>query len=120
MNNNDFDLVKILDDLFRIGDENLNRMGQDIGQDSTWEQDDNLKEDQDDDDKDTFDIWDITVEDVERIRKFFTPNVPDVIEDVVQPLIPKPYTLHHLMKIMYHRLLNQYWMNFWKNLETRF
>ncbi|GKA75114.1 retrovirus-related pol polyprotein from transposon TNT 1-94 [Tanacetum coccineum] len=33
-------------------------------------------------DRDTFDIWDITVEDVERIRKFFTPNVPDVIEDV--------------------------------------
>nr|GEW96473.1 DNAse I-like superfamily protein [Tanacetum cinerariifolium] len=42
--------------------------------------------------KDTFDIWDITDEDVEQIRQFFTPNVPDVIENVIQPLIPK--TLH--------------------------
>ncbi|GJX47573.1 hypothetical protein Tco_0272763 [Tanacetum coccineum] len=34
----------------------------------------------------------ITVEDVERIRQFCKPNVPDVIENVIQPLIPK--TLH--------------------------
>ncbi|GKD81531.1 hypothetical protein Tco_1348370, partial [Tanacetum coccineum] len=31
---------------------------------------------------------DITVEDVERIRKFF--NVPDEIDKIVQPLIPEP------------------------------
>ncbi|GJT59634.1 rRNA-processing protein FCF2-like protein [Tanacetum coccineum] len=45
--------------------------------------DDDLEEDQEDDgnDRDTFDIWDITTEDVERIRQFFTPNVPDVIEN---------------------------------------
>ncbi|GJS03733.1 hypothetical protein Tco_0320241 [Tanacetum coccineum] len=29
---------------------------------------------------------------VERIRQFLTPNIPDVIEDVIQPLIPT--TLH--------------------------
>ncbi|GKE42834.1 hypothetical protein Tco_1470118 [Tanacetum coccineum] len=33
-------------------------------------------------------MWDITVEDVERIRKFF--NVPDEIDEVLQTLIPKP------------------------------
>ncbi|GJY65313.1 hypothetical protein Tco_0467551 [Tanacetum coccineum] len=58
------------------------------------EHDDDLEEDQEDDDndRDTFYIWDITVEDVEQIRQFFTPNVPDVIENVIQPLISK--TLH--------------------------
>ncbi|GKD36187.1 hypothetical protein Tco_1251696 [Tanacetum coccineum] len=44
--------------------------------------------DEDDDDGDTFDMWDITVEDVEWIRKFF--NVPDEIDEIVQPLIPEP------------------------------
>ncbi|GJS78611.1 hypothetical protein Tco_0728492 [Tanacetum coccineum] len=54
-----------------------------IVQDSIWDQDDDLEENQEDDgnDRDTFDIWDITAEDVERIRQFFTPNVPDVIEN---------------------------------------
>ncbi|GKA38712.1 hypothetical protein Tco_0731263 [Tanacetum coccineum] len=49
--------------------------------DSIWEHDDDLEEAREDDgnDRNTFDIWDITVEDVERIRKFFTPNIPDVI-----------------------------------------
>ncbi|GJV15208.1 retrovirus-related pol polyprotein from transposon TNT 1-94 [Tanacetum coccineum] len=58
--------------------------------DSIWEQDDNSEEDQeeDNDDGDTFDMWDITVEDVERIRKFF--NVPNEIDEIVQPLIPEP------------------------------
>ncbi|GJU46400.1 hypothetical protein Tco_1294895 [Tanacetum coccineum] len=48
------------------------------------------KEDQeeDGDDRDTFDMWDITVEDVERIRKFF--NIPNEIDEIVQPLIPEP------------------------------
>ncbi|GJT82413.1 hypothetical protein Tco_1056755 [Tanacetum coccineum] len=50
-----------------IGAENMKRMGQDIVQDSTWEQDDDLEEDQvnDGDNRYTFDMWDITVEDVE-------------------------------------------------------
>ncbi|GJT59178.1 hypothetical protein Tco_1002711 [Tanacetum coccineum] len=56
--------------------------------DSIWERDDDSEEDQEEDgnDGDTFDMWDITVEDVERIRKFF--NVPDEIDEIVQPLIP--------------------------------
>ncbi|GJW88591.1 reverse transcriptase domain-containing protein [Tanacetum coccineum] len=54
------------------------------------EKDDDSEEDQekDDDDKDTFYMWDITVKDVERIRNFF--NVPDEIDEIVQPLIPEP------------------------------
>ncbi|GJV41277.1 hypothetical protein Tco_1419717 [Tanacetum coccineum] len=69
-------------------------MEHDIDKDSIYEHDDDLEDDQkeDGDDRDTFDMWDITVEDVERIRQFLTPNVPEVIEDVIQPLIPK--TLH--------------------------
>ncbi|GJZ58992.1 hypothetical protein Tco_0614808 [Tanacetum coccineum] len=68
-------------------------MEQDIDQDSICEQDDDLEDDhKDGDDRDTFDMWDITVDEVERIRQFLTPNVPEVIEDVIQPLIPK--TLH--------------------------
>ncbi|GKA36037.1 hypothetical protein Tco_0722528 [Tanacetum coccineum] len=76
----DSDRVKIMDDLFRIGDENLKRMEQDIDQDSICEQDDDLEDDreEDDDDGDIFYMWDITVEDVEQIRKCLTPNVPDV------------------------------------------
>ncbi|GJT29745.1 hypothetical protein Tco_0910020 [Tanacetum coccineum] len=86
--------TKILDDLFRIGADNLKRMGQDIVQDSICKQDVDLEEDQEEDgnDRDTFDMWDIMIRDVERIRQFLTPNVPEVIEDVIQPLIPK--TLH--------------------------
>ncbi|GJW74449.1 hypothetical protein Tco_0133819 [Tanacetum coccineum] len=54
--------------------ENMKRMGHGIFQDNIWEQDDNSEEDQeeDDDDGDTFDMWDITVEDVEQIRDFLT------------------------------------------------
>nr|GFB31939.1 hypothetical protein [Tanacetum cinerariifolium] len=47
---------------------------------------------EDGDSVDIYDIWDITIEDVKRIRKFFTPNVPDVMDDVIQPLILK--TIH--------------------------
>ncbi|GJR84454.1 hypothetical protein Tco_0155239 [Tanacetum coccineum] len=56
--------------------------------------DDDLEEDQEDDgnDMDSFDIWDITVEDVEQNRQFYTPNIPNVIKNVIQPLISK--TLH--------------------------
>ncbi|GJV15042.1 hypothetical protein Tco_1360365 [Tanacetum coccineum] len=61
---------------------NIKRIGHDIVQDSIWEQDDDSEEDQeeDGDDEDTFYMWDITVEDVERIRKFF--NVPDEIDEI--------------------------------------
>ncbi|GJU08496.1 hypothetical protein Tco_1124926 [Tanacetum coccineum] len=91
---NDSDFDKLLDDLFRMGADNLKRMGQDIVQDSICEQDVDLEEDQeeDGDDGDIFYMWDITVEDVERIRKFLTLNVPDVIDDIIQPLILK--TIH--------------------------
>ncbi|GJR40652.1 hypothetical protein Tco_1216336 [Tanacetum coccineum] len=70
--------------------ENMKRIGYDIVQDSIWEHDDDSKEDQeeDGDDGDTFDMWDITVEALERIRKFF--NVPDEIDEIVQPVIPEP------------------------------
>ncbi|GJX84949.1 hypothetical protein Tco_0335723 [Tanacetum coccineum] len=56
----------------------------------TKERDDDSEEyhEEDDDDGDTFDMWDITTEDVVRIRKFF--NVPDEIDKIVQPLIPEP------------------------------
>ncbi|GJR49543.1 hypothetical protein Tco_1400064 [Tanacetum coccineum] len=56
----------------------------------------NLEEEEaqveDGDDGDIYDIWDITVDDIEWIRQFLTPNVPDVMDDVIQPLIPK--TIH--------------------------
>ncbi|GJT00470.1 hypothetical protein Tco_0821639 [Tanacetum coccineum] len=65
---------KILDDLFKIGAENLKRMGQENFQNNICEQD------VDDD---------ITVKDVEWIRQFLTSNIPDVMDDVIQPLIPK-------------------------------
>ncbi|GKA80608.1 hypothetical protein Tco_0787300 [Tanacetum coccineum] len=66
------------------------RMRHGIVQNSIWEQDDDSEEDlkEDDDDGDTFNMSDIMVEDVERIRKFF--NVPDEIDEIVQPLIPEP------------------------------
>ncbi|GJZ82166.1 hypothetical protein Tco_0647160 [Tanacetum coccineum] len=118
----DFDFDEILDDLFRIGAENLKRMGHDTVQNrcdddtsrdmnhesgnhlnfpifsatnkfsSIYEQDVDLKEDheEDGDDGDIFYMWDITVEDVERIRQFLTPNVPDEMDKVIQPLIPQP------------------------------
>ncbi|GKE87191.1 hypothetical protein Tco_1564666, partial [Tanacetum coccineum] len=49
-------------------------------------------QEKDGDKGDIYDMWEITIEDIERIRKFLTPNVPDVINDVTQPLIPK--TIH--------------------------
>ncbi|GKF11314.1 hypothetical protein Tco_0049240, partial [Tanacetum coccineum] len=44
----------------------MKQMGHDIVQDNIWEQDDDSEEDkeEDDDDGDTFDMWDITTEDV--------------------------------------------------------
>ncbi|GJV37009.1 hypothetical protein Tco_1409486 [Tanacetum coccineum] len=86
----DSEFDKILDDLFRMGVDNLKRMRQDIVQDSIFEQDVDLEEDQEEDgnDEDIFDMWNITVEDIERIRQFLTPNISDIIKDVIQPLIP--------------------------------
>ncbi|GKD81939.1 hypothetical protein Tco_1348778 [Tanacetum coccineum] len=74
---------------------------------------------EDGDDKDTFDMWDITIGDVERIRKFLTPNVPKVIEDVIQLLIPK--TLHTIPpnEDYVAPATKSILTNFWKNLETR-
>ncbi|GJT50665.1 hypothetical protein Tco_0976822 [Tanacetum coccineum] len=94
----DSNFDEILDDLLRIGAENLKRMGQEEVHNSICEQDvDNIngleKEEaqvDDNDDGNIYDMWDITIEDVERIRKFLTPNVPDEIKEVIQPLIPQP------------------------------
>ncbi|GJX25122.1 zinc finger, CCHC-type containing protein, partial [Tanacetum coccineum] len=49
-------------------------------------------QEKDSDEGDIYDMWEITVEDIERIRKFLTPNILDIINDVTQPLIPK--TIH--------------------------
>ncbi|GJR75704.1 hypothetical protein Tco_0088069 [Tanacetum coccineum] len=85
MGKKDSDFDKILDDLFRTGAENLRRVG-------IYEQEINLEkeeaQDKDGDDGDTFDMWDITVKDVERIWQFF--NVPNKTDKIVQPLIPEP------------------------------
>ncbi|GJU26538.1 hypothetical protein Tco_1165159 [Tanacetum coccineum] len=39
-----------------------------------------------------YNMYDITVEDVERIRQLLIPNLPDVMDDVIQPSISK--TIH--------------------------
>ncbi|GKB38694.1 hypothetical protein Tco_0883636 [Tanacetum coccineum] len=53
---------------------------------SNCEQDVDLEKEEaeveDDDDGDTYDIWDITVKDVERIRQFLMPNVVDEMDEV--------------------------------------
>ncbi|GJR81869.1 hypothetical protein Tco_0152654 [Tanacetum coccineum] len=87
----DSDLDEILDVLFRIGAENLRRMGQENvqnGRDVDTSRDTNHESD--DDDGNTYDIWDFTIKDVKLIRQFLTPNVPDEIDKVIQPLIPQP------------------------------
>ncbi|GJT31341.1 hypothetical protein Tco_0911616 [Tanacetum coccineum] len=70
------------------GAKNLRRMGiceydVDLEKEEAEVEDDN-------DDGDAYDIWDITVEDVERIRQFLMPNVLEEIDEVIQPLIPQP------------------------------
>ncbi|GJS18186.1 hypothetical protein Tco_0412658 [Tanacetum coccineum] len=47
-----------------------------------------MKAVEDDDDGETYDIWDIIIKDVKRIKRFF--NVPDETDEVIQPLIPQP------------------------------
>ncbi|GJZ96515.1 hypothetical protein Tco_0668849 [Tanacetum coccineum] len=80
----DSDFDEILDDLFRIGAKNL----------SICEHDVDLEKEEarveDDDDGNIYDIWDIMVEDVELIRQFLMPNVPDEMDEVIQPLISQP------------------------------
>nr|GEV94400.1 hypothetical protein [Tanacetum cinerariifolium] len=72
-------------------------MEHNIDQDSSCEQDDDLEDDQeeDGDDRDTFDMWDIMIGDIERIRQFLTPNVPEDIEELEKLLAndPKPHNL---------------------------
>ncbi|GJT22327.1 hypothetical protein Tco_0892264 [Tanacetum coccineum] len=81
------------------------------------EQDDDLEEDQEDDgdNRDTFDIWDIIVEDVERIRKFLTPNILNIamvdeeadptrdLEELERLLVENP----HFMKIQVHSIITK-------------
>ncbi|GJZ49803.1 hypothetical protein Tco_0603993 [Tanacetum coccineum] len=90
-------LDEILDDLFKIGAKNLRRIGEEKIQngcddDTSIDTNHESEEPQAEhgDDRDTYDIWDITVEDVELIRQFLTPNVPDEMDEVIQPLIPQP------------------------------
>ncbi|GKD10394.1 hypothetical protein Tco_1190079 [Tanacetum coccineum] len=47
----------------------------------------------DDDDGDTYDIWDITIEDVERIRQFLMPNVLDEMDELYRWLVKLPMML---------------------------
>ncbi|GKE58697.1 hypothetical protein Tco_1497882 [Tanacetum coccineum] len=49
-----------------------------------------MKAVEDDDNGDIYDIWDIMVEDVERIRQILTLNVPNEMDEVIKPLIPQP------------------------------
>ncbi|GJR85988.1 hypothetical protein Tco_0209999 [Tanacetum coccineum] len=113
----DFSLDEILDNLFRLGVENLRRMGQekvqngcdiDTSKDTNhgsgnllnfpifpgtnefsniYEYDVDLEKDEaqveDDDGGETYDIWDIMVEDIELIRQFPMPNVPDEIDEIL-------------------------------------
>ncbi|GKC58354.1 hypothetical protein Tco_1085952 [Tanacetum coccineum] len=80
----DSDFDEILDDLFILGAENLRRKGQEKDVDLEKEE----ARVEDDDDGDTYDIWDITVKDVERTMQIF--NVHDETDEAIQPLIPQP------------------------------
>nr|GEW56603.1 hypothetical protein [Tanacetum cinerariifolium] len=80
-----------------IGAENLRRMGQEKiqhGCNVNTSRDTNHEsgnaEVEDDDDGDTYHIWDITVKNIERIRQFLMPNIPDEMNEAIQPLIPQP------------------------------
>ncbi|GJY89473.1 hypothetical protein Tco_0504669 [Tanacetum coccineum] len=90
MDKKDSDFDEILDDLFRIGAENLRRIGQEKVQNGC---DDDTSRDtnhESDDDGNIYDISDITIEDVEQIRQFLTPNVPNEMDEVIQPSISQP------------------------------
>ncbi|GKC04488.1 hypothetical protein Tco_0996098 [Tanacetum coccineum] len=90
----DSDFDEILDDLFRIGAKNIKRMGHDkvhnrcdddTSRDRNIKADVDLEEDQEEDGDggDVFDMWDITVKGVERIRQFLKPNIPDEMDKIV-------------------------------------
>nr|GEW09860.1 uncharacterized mitochondrial protein AtMg00810-like [Tanacetum cinerariifolium] len=94
----DSNFDEILDDWFRVGAEKLRQMGEekvqngcnvDTSRDTNHESDNLLN----------FPIFPatnkfssiyITVEDVERIRKFLAPNIPNEMDEEIQPLIPQP------------------------------
>ncbi|GKE75366.1 hypothetical protein Tco_1537407 [Tanacetum coccineum] len=86
MDKKDSDFDEMLDDLFRIGAENLRRIGQKKVQNGCKEE----AQVENDDDGNIYDIWDITIEDVKLLRQFLMPNVPDENDEVIQPLIPQP------------------------------
>ncbi|GJT03161.1 hypothetical protein Tco_0824330 [Tanacetum coccineum] len=98
----DFDLDEILDDLFRLGAENQRRMGQEKIQNG-YENDTSRDINHESGNLLNLPIFpatnefssickqdDITVEDVELVRQFLMPNVPDEMDEVIQPLIPQP------------------------------
>ncbi|GJS83366.1 hypothetical protein Tco_0749907 [Tanacetum coccineum] len=89
MDKKDSEFDEILDDLFRIGAKNLRRMGQE----KVWNGcDNNTSRDTNHESGNLLNFpifpllmnfleFDITVEDVELIRQFLTPNVPDEIDE---------------------------------------
>nr|GEV60706.1 hypothetical protein [Tanacetum cinerariifolium] len=88
---NDSAFDEIVDDLFRIGAENIRQMGQEkfrMGDVDLEKKEAHVEDD--DDYGNICDIYDITAEDVELIRQFLMPNFPDEMNEVIQPLIPQP------------------------------
>ncbi|GJY90023.1 retrovirus-related pol polyprotein from transposon TNT 1-94 [Tanacetum coccineum] len=91
----------------RIGAENLRRI---MGQEKDVDLEKEEAQVEDDDYGNIYDIWDITVEDVEWIRQFLTPNVPDEIDEV-----PRNTPLDHRNPFTPTTLMNVYiWL--WRNL----
>ncbi|GJU17956.1 hypothetical protein Tco_1145922, partial [Tanacetum coccineum] len=91
----DSSLDKILDDLFKIGAKTLRQMGQEIQNRCDDDISRDANHESDGDDGNTYDIWDIMGEDVERFGQFLMPNIPVVMDDVIQPLILK--TIHAML-----------------------
>ncbi|GJU19031.1 hypothetical protein Tco_1146997 [Tanacetum coccineum] len=71
-----------------------------------------------DDDGDTYNILDITVKDVERIRQFLMPNIPDKMDEVIQPLILQPIHTTPPNDDYVAPATKSILDNFWKNSET--
>ncbi|GKE22409.1 hypothetical protein Tco_1433921 [Tanacetum coccineum] len=82
MDKEDSKLVNIMDDLFRIGDENLKRMEQDIDQDSICKQDDDLDDDQEEggDDRDIFYIIHVTPPD----ENYVAPAIKSILDYLLE------------------------------------
>ncbi|GKA19647.1 hypothetical protein Tco_0699562 [Tanacetum coccineum] len=116
MDKKDYGFYEILDDLFRIGAENLKRIGQekvenrcddDTSMDTNHESGNLLnfpifpatnefscisEHDVDNINDLEKEVAQVEDEDVEQIRQFLTPNIFDVMDNVIQPLILK--TIH--------------------------